>query len=75
MEMVGHEAVGNKCKLFVICSTQNLLHRDTDVCLIREQRIAIVSAERQEISMKTGVVERSDMTRIACAHGTYTGKK
>jgi len=75
MQMVGHEAVGKICKLFVFRGAQNLLCRDVDSSVIFKDSLALVRAKRQEISIQTSVIERAEMTGIARDHDRRAGKK
>jgi hypothetical protein len=66
MHMIGHETVGNYCKLFLLRSAQNLPPHHVHGASIDEERVTLIGAECQEISVEAGVVERLEAARIAC---------
>ena len=72
--MIGHEAVRKDCKLFISCRAQNLHQGKLDGACIEEPLRFRMAAERQEISIETGVVERLQvpgaMGRHACVRAT-----
>ena len=57
MKMVGHEAVRNYCEPFSLGSVTDLRDDRLDMAAVREYRATIAGADRQEIPMKSGVVE------------------
>ena len=71
--MIGHEAVGNNCKLLLTCSSQELQQNELDYLTIRKQAAPCISAECQRIPVETDVAEPFQVTRIVRDHGTGNG--
>jgi hypothetical protein len=68
MQVVGHEAVRNNCKPFIISSAQNLHERRVDARPVNEVLLTVMSAKRQEIPAEIDVIERLQVSRPAGAH-------
>jgi hypothetical protein len=68
MHVVRHEAVRNDGKPCVACTSQYLLEHEIDVFAHDEVTTPVICAERQEIPVQAGVVERLEVSWVAGQH-------
>jgi len=68
MDVVGHEAVGNDCEQVTVGGAQKLPANEMHSGGVPKRVMAVKGAERQEISMRTVVVERWKVARVVGAH-------
>ena len=68
VHMVGHEAVRKNCKLVLDASAQNLLDGNRDAVCQFEVVVSLERAERQEIAVKSTVIECRELAGIV-RHG------
>jgi hypothetical protein len=66
--MVGHETVRRNCELLVASGSTNLRQHQIDGCSISKACLPRMTAERQEISVQTDVVEGAKMAGFMCWH-------
>jgi hypothetical protein len=72
MQVVRHETVGKECKLLPGGRSRNLRqHRTYSLCVL-EERLAVVGAKGQEVSVQSDVVECLQLTRLV---GTHAGRE